>query len=156
MHDRPHAHLDPDGSIRVHRPAISRRRAIGAVGAGIAAGAIATLPSPASADQSSPSQPVPLPIPGGIDAGEPVGLIHWFLPGPTDAATPVLGLGGMGLDVDPSTITNFEGFTAFAVLAGEAYGSDHGTYPIEFDVRVMDGIYDDGTGTVREGAYGFF
>lgn len=125
---------------------------------GLTAAAVATAPllsgSPVAADQSSPTQPIPRPIPGGIDA-PPVGLIHWWLPGPPDAVTPVIGLPGFGLDVDPSTITDFNGYTAYAVVAGESTSSTGATHPTEMDVRVMDGVYLDETGTRREGAYAF-
>ena len=128
---------------------------LGAVGAGVAATALGPLASPASADQSSPTQPVPHPIPGGLE-DPAAGFIHFYLPGPEGSITPVIGLPGMGLDVEPSTMTDFWGYTAFAVVAGEANGSDGGTYPFEADIRVMDGVYLDDNGRRREGVYAFF
>lgn len=98
--------------------------------------------------------PAPSPIPGGVDA-PPVGFIHWFLPGPPDATTPFLGIPGFGLDVEPSTITDYEGFTAFAVLSGQARGGDGRAYDVEFDVRVMHGRYV-AEGVPRNATFGFF
>jgi hypothetical protein len=62
----------------------------------------------------------------------------------------------MGLDVEPSTLTNFQGFTAFAVLAGQATGSDGKTYNVECDVRVMEGEYVAEDGSHQQGTFGFF
>jgi hypothetical protein len=61
----------------------------------------------------------------------------------------------MGLDVEPSTLTDFRGFTAFAVLAGEAKASDGRTYACEFDVRVMEGDYIATDGSRQSGAFAF-
>lgn len=155
-----HAHHYPDGRIKIHEPGkptrtVSRRTMLGAVGAGVAASALGPLAGSVSADQSSPTQPVPNPIPGGVE--DPVaGFIHFYLPGPVGAVTPIIGLGAMGLDVEPSTMTDFYGYTAFSVVAGEATGSDGGTYPFEADIRVMDGVYFDDDGKKREGVYAFF
>lgn len=157
---QPHAHHYADGRIKIHDPGqptrtVSRRTMLGAVGVGVAATALGPLASPAHADQSSPTQPVPNPIPGGVD--DPLaGFIHFYLPGPEGSATPIIGLQGMGLDVEPSTMTDFWGYTAFAVVAGEATGSDGGAYPFEADIRVMDGVYLDDSGRRREGVYAFF
>ena len=106
------------------------------------------------------TKPIPNPIPGqiptGLPSGHPLEFVHWFLPGPTNAFTPVLGLQGMGLDVEPSTITDFSGFTAFAVLAGEAKGSDGKTHAVEFDLRIMEGRYRAADGSEQNAAFGFF
>ena len=142
---------------------------IGRGGAAIAAGAIGatTLGSrPASAQdllsadryRNLNPNPLPKPIPGGVplDPADPVGsLIHWYLPGPTDAVTPIIGLQGMGLDVEPSSITDFDGKTAFAVVAGEVETSD-GPQLVEFDVRVMEGQYVAEDGTTNKAAFAFF
>ncbi|MGI9328421.1 MAG: hypothetical protein ACR2PZ_24610 [Pseudomonadales bacterium] len=105
-------------------------------------------------------KPMPSPIPGtiptGLPAGHPLEFVHWFLPGPTSAFTPVLGLQGMGVNVEPSTITDYKGFTAFAVLAGEAKGNDGNNYAVEFDLRIMEGRYRAADGTQHHGAFGFF
>ncbi len=127
----------------------------GALAAATAATTVGASPADA-AGRVGRADPLPRPIPGGIDTGDPrVGFIHWFLPGPTDATTPVLGLPGFGLDVEPSTITDFKGFTAYAVLAGEATDQDGQTYPCEFDVRVMEGRYLDEQGDEHRAAFAF-
>lgn len=151
---KPHVHHYSDGRTKIHAPAMTRRKALGIVGAGMAATAVGPLASGVAADQSSPTQPVPRPIPGGVE--DPLaGFIHWWLPGPEGATTPIIGLPGFGLDADPSTITDFYGYTAYAVVAGEAHGSDRNTYPFEADIRVMDGVYYDDNGRKREGVYAF-
>lgn len=99
--------------------------------------------------------PVPAPIPGGGEVPD-VGFIHGFIPGPEDSTTPFAGLPGMGLDVEPSTLTNFKGFTTFAVLSGQATGSDGKIYNVEFDVRVMEGEYVAEDGSQHRGTFGFF
>ncbi len=50
----------------------------------------------------------------------------------------------------------FQGFTAFAVLSGQATGSDGKTYNVEFDVRVMEGEYIAEDGSHQRGTFGFF
>lgn len=103
-----------------------------------------------------PKGAAPKPIPGGIDTGDPnVGFIHWWLPGPTDATTQILGLGGMGLDVDPSTITDFKGVSAFAVVAGTVRADEGNAFDCEFDVRAMKGRYVGVDGVERKGAFAF-
>ncbi|MDJ0757270.1 MAG: twin-arginine translocation signal domain-containing protein [Ardenticatenaceae bacterium] len=138
-------------------PKITRRQLLAGAGAAAVAGSIG-LAQPAAAESTmrggASALPVPSPIPGGIDA-PPVGFIHWFLPGPTDAMTPFLSLPGFGLDVEPSTLTNFKGFTTFAVISGQATGSDGKTYNVEFDVRVMDGEYVAEDGSHQYGTFGF-
>lgn len=103
-----------------------------------------------------PKGAAPKPIPGGVDSGDPnVGFINWWLPGPTDATTPILGLGGFGLDVDPSTITDFEGVSAMAVVAGTVRDGDGNPFDCEFDVRAMKGRYVGTDGVERKGAFAF-
>ena len=125
---------------------------VGAVGLSRSASEI-ELPS---AKPTLSPLPVPSPIPGGIDAPPPVGFIHGFVPGPESSSTPFAGLPGMGLDVEPSTLTNFKGFTVFAVLSGQATGSDGKSYNVEFDVRVMEGEYVAEDGSHQRGTFGFF
>jgi hypothetical protein len=62
----------------------------------------------------------------------------------------------MGLDVEPSTMTNFKGFTAFTVLGGQAEGSDGKTYNVESDLRVMEGEYVAEDGSRQQGTFAFF
>jgi hypothetical protein len=62
----------------------------------------------------------------------------------------------MGLDVEPSTMTNFKGFTASTVLGGQAEGSDGKTYNVESDLRVMAGEYVAEDGSRQQGTFAFF
>jgi len=137
-----------------------RRRLLVGTGAAAAAvvGAVGTMgvARPASATALRQAKPVPSPIPGGIDTGPPVGFIHWFLPGPVNASTPFAKIPGLGLDVEPSTITDFKGFTAFAILSGQAEDSDGTVYNVEYDVRVMQGEYIAAGGSRQQGVFGFF
>jgi hypothetical protein len=136
-----------------------RRRLLVETGAAAAVfgavGAVSRV-QPAAATELRRAKPVPLPIPGGVDAGSPLGLIHHFLPGPKRARTPFFRSPGQGLDVEPSQITDFKGFTVFAVLAGQAEGSDGKTYNFESDLRVMEGEYIAADGSHHRGAFGFF
>jgi hypothetical protein len=113
-----------------------------------AAGASGTVDQahPASATALRRALPAPLPIPGGEDVGPPVGVIHVFTPGPQ----------GLGLDVEPSLITNFKGFTAFTIVEGQAEGSDGKTYDVRSDLRVMQGEYVAEDGSRHQGTFAFF
>lgn len=139
---------------------VSRRSLLVGGGAAVAAGAAGTLglPGPAGASSVGRAAPLPKPIPGGVpaDPADPTSpFLHFFLPGPTDAVTPIIGLEGMGLDVESSLITDFHGDVAFAVVAGEALGNDGNTYGVEFDVRVMSGTYIAENGTQRWAKFAF-
>ncbi|MGI9597055.1 MAG: hypothetical protein ACR2QK_12900 [Acidimicrobiales bacterium] len=138
----------------------NRRKFI--VGAGAAAAVTtATAVGGASPASAAPSLPkavaVPEPINGGVqlDPSDPSSLIHWLLPGPEGFVTQIIGLPAMGLDVDPSTVGNFNGAQAYAVVAGKAKGSDGETYDCEFDVRAMEGSYVAADGVERRGAFAF-
>jgi len=91
------------------------------------------------------SDTAPVPIPGGIDIPP---LIHVFAPGPTE-------LGLMGTDVEPSTITNFNGLAGYAVFAGSATDADGKPYDAVLDMRVFDGVYVAADGSHHRGAFGF-
>jgi len=91
------------------------------------------------------SDTAPVPIPGGIDVPP---LIHVFAPGPTE-------LGLMGTDVEPSTITNFNGLAAYAVFTGSATDADGKPYDAVLDMRVFDGAYVAADGSHHRGAFGF-
>ena len=84
--------------------------------------------------------PAPKPIPGGIQIPDGP-LIHTFLPGPEDVTLPFTGLTLEGLEVEPSVITDYRGFTALAYHVGTATGSDGRRYDLETDVRAMEGTY---------------
>ncbi len=136
---------------------LSRRRALGLGSAAVAGGALATVAGPLSPAEGTARERlvgVPKPIPGGIDA-PPIGFIHWYIPGPDGAATPVLGIPSGGLDTEPSTITDFRGTTSFAILVGDVVASDGRDYLLEMDVRVMEGEYLDQNDQPFEAAFAF-
>ncbi len=138
----------------------NRRKFIIGAGVATAATTVTTVAgsSPVSATTALPNAvPIPEPIAGGVllDPENPASIIHWLLPGPEGLATQVIGLPAMGLDVDPSTIGNFDGNQAYAVVAGTAEGSDGVTYDCEFDVRAMEGKYVAADGVERRGAFAF-
>ena len=155
-----------DASLRI----VDRRRFLTGTGAAAVVGSAATMgvASPAEAGErhgrvfSRSSAPKPIlaqvdtTAPGGPTPLAPFNLIHWLLPGPEGATTQVLQLPAFGLDADPSTITDFDGFVAYAVLGGKARGGDGESYDVEFDVRVMDGRYIGEDGKEHRGTFGFF
>ena len=67
--------------------------------------------------------PLPLPLPKPI-AGGLAPDFHVFAPGPTNITLPFSHLPLMGLDVEPSVITDYRGFTALVYPVGTAHGSD--------------------------------
>ena len=139
---------------------LSRRHFIagtGAAGAAVATTAIGASPAAARTDLPA-AIPVPEPIEGGflLDPTNPDSIIHFQLPGHPGTATQIFGFPAEGLDVDPSTMTNFDGFHAMAVVSGTAQGSDGNAYDVEFDVRVMEGKYKAADGVEREAAFAFF
>jgi hypothetical protein len=98
--------------------------------------------------------PAPKPIPGGIQIpGGP--LLHVFLPGPPEVTLPFTGAQLMGLDVEPSVITDYRGFTALAYLVGTATGSDGQQYNLEADMRAMEGTYVAEDGSRQRGLFAF-
>jgi hypothetical protein len=96
--------------------------------------------------------PAPRPIPGGIDIPP---LIHVFVPGPEGQVLPFTQTVLEGFDVEPSTITDFKGFTALAYLLGTATGSDGEQYNLEVDIRGFEGKYVAEDGSVNFGTFGF-
>ncbi len=143
-------------------PDVNRRRFIAGVGAAVATGSLMSvgLSSPARAASHTDflGGPTPKAILAGVDGGGPApfDFIHWLLPGPIGSSTPFNGIPGFGLDVDPSTITDFRGFNALAVIAGQGVGNDGVTYDVEFDVRVMHGEFIAEDGNMYDGTFGFF
>ena len=100
------------------------------------------LPGTATAAGSDPK-----PIPGGIQIPEGP-LIHVFAPGPVD-------LGFQGENVEPSTITDFNGFSAIAYIAGTATDADGNSYTMVNDMRVYRGTYVSEDGSVLQGTFAF-
>ena len=144
-------------------PGISRRRFIHTAAAGATALAFGSGLSSrafARADHIGHGEPLPepKPIPGGTDLSglglkPPYDFIHQFAPGPKGVVLPFTGVPLQGLNVEPSTITAFDGATALAYHVGKATGSDGKTYNLETDIRVMEGRYVSVEGTRRQGAF---
>ncbi len=86
----------------------------------------------------------PVPIPGGINVPP---VIHIFAPGPPGI--------GMGLDVEPNGITNFNGFAALAYLSGTATDSNNNKYNLSSDMRLYRGEYIAADGTHHRGTFVF-
>jgi hypothetical protein len=97
---------------------------------------------------------VPNPIPGGLDIS-PLSppFIHVHGPGPTDLVLPFSGGVGEGLDVEPNTITDFNGVVAQAYHVGTVTGSDGKTYNLETDVRAFKGEFVAADGTYHSGTF---
>jgi hypothetical protein len=144
-------------------PGISRRRFIHTAAAGataLAFGSGLSSRAHAQADHIGHDEPLPepKPIPGGADLSglglkPPYDFIHEFLPGPKGVVLPFTKVPLEGLNVEPSTITDFKGTTALAYHAGKAKGSDGKTYNLETDFRVMKGRYVSVEGTRRQGTF---
>jgi hypothetical protein len=142
------------------RHPIARRDALryaALVGAGVAATSSVGLLSPAAAHDDHDDDhdhegvlPPPRPIPGGIAPG-----LHVFAPGPPEVTLPFSGLQLQGLDVEPSVMTDYAGFTALAFHAGTAVANDGTRYNLETDMRAYRGRYVASDGTTRHGAFGF-
>ena len=115
----------------------------------VALTALLVLPGGAA----SGAQAAPRPIPGGIQI--PKGpLIHILVPGPKSVVLPFSKLQLMGENVEPSTITNFNGFSAVAVLVGKAGDrSRPNRYNLEVDIRVFQGEYVGGDGARHRGTF---
>jgi hypothetical protein len=104
--------------------------------------------------------PAPKPISGGFDLSgsgfvPPYDFVHIFAPGPEDITLPFSGGMLQGLNVEPSTITDFDGATALAFHAGEAIGSDGHPYNLETHMVAMEGKYVAVDGTTRHGSFAF-
>jgi hypothetical protein len=109
-------------------------------------------------DDDHQTRPAPKPIPGGSDLSPfglvpPYNFIHTFAPGQDGVVLPFTGVALQGLNVEPGTITDFDGVTAVAFHVGRAKGSDGNTYNLETDFRVMDGKYVAVDGTTRHGTF---
>jgi hypothetical protein len=122
---------------------------------GAAATVAATMPAAAAHAHGVPRVlPAPQPIPGGIELPDGT-VIHVFVPGPEDVTLPFSGLQLQGLDVEPSLITDYRGFTALAYVVGTATGSDGNQYNLEADMRAMEGAYVAEDGTRQRGLFAF-
>ena len=125
--------------------------------AGSVTGGVASLAWPSTAGAAgSPSssrrvQAAPNPIPGGIELA-PGSVIHVFGAGDPAVTLPFTGITLQGLDVEPSTITDFNGSSAVAYHVGRARASDGTTYNLETDIRAFEGEYV-ADGEVRHGSF---
>jgi hypothetical protein len=135
---------------------VDRRRFLTAAGAATGMG-VASLAWPAESlvaiSHSSRKRvnPAPSPIPGGIELA-PGSIIHVFGPGDPSVTLPFSGITLAGVDVEPCTITDFNGSTALAFHVGTARGSDGKTYNLETDIRAFEGEYVV-DGKARQGAF---
>ena len=135
------------GQERRHRHHVNiERRGLLLGSVAVVAGAALAVPGVVSADNDHNAdlfkpdpQPLPKPIPG-ILAPKPFDY-HVFAPGPEKITLPLSGGKLQGLDVDPSVITDFRGFTALAYPVGTARGSDGKRYNHEGDMRLFSGTY---------------
>jgi hypothetical protein len=123
---------------------LGRRRFV-LTAAGTVSGGVATLGWPTTTAKELPSSrrrgsPAPNPIPGGIELGPGV-VIHVFAPGDPSVTLPFTGVVLQGFDVEPSTITDFNGSSAVAFHIGSARASDGRTYNLETDIRAFEGEY---------------
>jgi hypothetical protein len=75
-----------------------------------------------------------------------VGFLHAFFPGPTS-------IGNDGFDIEPSTITNFKGFTGVAMLAGTATDANGNSFTLASDIRVSQGEYVSADGKRHHGTF---
>jgi hypothetical protein len=139
---------------------LDRRRFV-LTAAGTISGGIASLgtPSAAAAAAAGPAaparraSPAPNPIPGGIQLAPGV-VIHVFAPGDPAITLPFSGVTLQGLDVEPTTITDFNGSSAVAFHVGTARARDGRTYNLETDIRAFEGEYVAG-GAVQRGSFAF-
>jgi len=94
-----------------------------------------------------PGSAEPVPIPGGLLLPP---LIHVFAPGPVNQNF-------QGLDIDPSVITNYRGFTAIGYPGGfgTATDSSGNSYDVITDMRVFQGEYVSADGTHHRGTFVF-
>ena len=131
------------------------RRAVVGGAAGALAGLATGLGAPQFASAHDHGVPVPPePIPGGIELA-PGQVIHVWAPGPSNVTLPFTGAVLQGLDVEPTTIKDFDGFSAVAFHVGTARDRDGTRYDLETDVRAFQGTYIDRTGRRRFGTFGF-
>lgn len=137
---------------------LSRRRFVqtAAVAAAGVTGSLA-LPARGAAGGGEHQQAAvvpPKPIPGGIQIPDGP-QIHLWQPGDPTVTLPFSHSTPMGFDFDPSTITDFRGFSALAFHAGSATGSDGATYNLETHMTVLQGSYIASDGTRRFGTFSF-
>ena len=124
---------------------IDRRRFLTAAGTATGAGVVglgwrSAGAAPIGHSSGRRAPPAPNPIPGGLELAPGV-VIHVFPPGDHAVTLPFSGFTLAGLDVEPSTITDFNGSSAVAYHVGTARASDGRTYNLETDIRAFEGEY---------------
>jgi hypothetical protein len=132
---------------------LTRRAVVQGAGASLAAAAAGAQPALADPDARDRVATVPPePIPGGIELA-PGEVIHVWAPGPPEITLPFSGVTAQGLDVEPTTISDFKGRSALAFHRGTATDGDGVRYDVETDMRAFQGVFVDGTGTHRSGRF---
>jgi hypothetical protein len=145
--------MEVNEKLQLGRRTVLRYGAV--TGAAVAiASTLPALAQPAHAHGTPGVLPAPKPIPGGSPLPDGA-LIHVFAPGTPGVTLPFTGVQLQGLDVEPSVMTDYRGFTAIAYHAGTATGSNGKDYNLETDLRVMDGSYVAADGSPRRGLFGF-
>jgi hypothetical protein len=136
--------FDSLASSHYARHGLSRRAFIGGAAAATGATLGSGLLSPAAGLAGSHSHPAPRPTTGvttieGVD-------FHFTIFGP-------------GVDLDPSSITDFKGLAGVAQVQGtETARNPNGsveTLLFDTDMRFMKGVYVGKDGAVHRGAFGF-
>ena len=104
-----------------HGSGILDRRRFVLVAAGTVAGGATNLAwaGASASSRSRPGRPAPNPIPGGIELA-PGFVIHVWGAGDPSVTLPFTGITLQGFDVEPSTITDFNGASALAYHVGHA------------------------------------
>jgi hypothetical protein len=139
------------------RAGVLNRRRFVLTTAGTVTGSVAGLAWPSTSHATSHGSsarrrsPAPSPIPGGIELAEDF-VIHVFGAGDPAVTLPFTGITLQGLDVEPSTITDFRGSSALAYHVGRVRANDGRTYNLETDIRAFEGEYVV-DGAVRRGAF---
>ena len=82
---------------------------------------------------------MPVPLPGGM---------HIFAPGPRRLGLP-------GVQLNPSSIGDFDGTVAIAYLKGRATSGDGRRFLMVNDIRLMQGAYLAADGSRHSGAFAF-
>jgi hypothetical protein len=146
---------------QLHKASTLSRRRFVQTAAVAAAGVTGSLAAPAAGvawdggheDHARAVVP-PKPIPGGPTL--PNGLqIHGWQPGDPAVTLPFSHSTLKGFDLDPSTITDFRGFSALAYHVGTATGSDGATYNLETHMTVLRGAYIGSDGARHFGTFSF-
>ena len=76
-------------------------------------------------------------------------------PVPTPTTTLGFHFGFFGLGIDPSSITNFNGFVGVADVQGTGVDNGGNTLLFDTDMRFMSGVYAGVDGAVHKGTFGF-